>query len=526
MNWLSHGVKVGLLAMLLVGGGYVVWSGIGTTASGSKNYTLSAKFRDASGLPVGSAVMIAGLPVGEISVLAIDGRYAKLTFLVRDDVVVWSNAVVLKKSSSLLGAYYLEIDPGMPQSINSGGQQVQNTRLEDGDTIERVVEATSPDELMRRIEETMPNVDNVLLSVRDLADDLRRIVNGPLQSIMDRVDDLVQSEAETVSRILARADRSLERIELITADVRKVTRGSDEKVDKILDNIEKASQEARELIASVQKEVEDTGTKVREKLDLVDEVLVSSSSIAKKIDENEGTLGRLVNDPTIADNVEEITEDAKDFLGGLFGLQTYVGLRTEFNVFSRLSRSYVTVELATRPDKFYYIEFERGPRGGYPEVTLEYDPTVDRTQYVRKVLIEDKLRFTFQIAKRINWATFRFGIKESTGGVGVDIETTWLGRTLRVNTDVFDMSFDQLPRLKVSAAYEVFKNLYVLGGIDEALNDPETLVIDTGEFDEPVQFEEFRYGRDYFLGAMLRFNDRDLAALLTVGGSTVTKAAE
>ena len=37
----------------------------------------------------------------------------------------------------------------------------------------------------------------------------------------------------------------------------------------------------------------------------------------------------------------------------------------------------------------------------------------------------------------------------------------------------------------------------------------------------PIQFETFRFGRDYFLGGMLQFNDEDLAALLTVGGSAL-----
>ncbi|MEM9488744.1 MAG: MlaD family protein [Myxococcota bacterium] len=521
MNWLSSGVKVGVLALLLVGGSFIVWRSIGTKASGEESYELGAKFRDASGLPVGSRVMIAGLPVGEIASLSIDGRYARLGFVVRDDIVVWSNAVVLKKSSSLLGAYYLEIDPGTPESVDPEGNRVDNTRLGDGDVVPRVVEATSPDQLMRRIEESMPNVDRVLLSVRDLSEDLRRIVNGPLESTMNRIDDLVQNEAETVSRILARADSSLERIELITQDVRKVTRGADKKVDSILDNIDEAAAEARELIATTQREIEDTGAKVREKLDLVDEVLVSSSSIARKIDENEGTLGRLVNDPAIADNFEEITEDVGDFVGGLVSMQTYVGLRSEYNVLAQSARHYLQVELATRPDRYYFIELERGPRGEYPEVTLEYDPTVDRNQYIRRVLIKDQFRFTFQLARRIGWATFRWGIKESTGGVGVDINTAWMGRRLSINSDLYGFSFDQYPRLKVSAAYEIFRHIYILGGVDEILNEPERLVIDTGEFDEPVQFDELRYGRDFFLGAMLRFNDRDLASLLTIGGSAI-----
>lgn len=522
MKAVSQGVKVGVLFTLFVGGAYGIWKSIGTSPSGENSVEMSALFRDASGLPVGSRVMVAGLPVGEITDLSIEGRYGRVTFHIRRDVEIWSNAVVLKKSSSLLGAYYLEVDPGNVKRIGPTGTIIENKRLNDGDTIEQVVEATTVDELIRRVDESMPNVDKVLLSVRDLSEDLRNVVNGPLASTANRIDDLVQRESETVSSILARADRSMARIELITSDIRNITGGADKQVEAILSELEEASKEARNLMVSARSEVEQTGVTVREKLDLVDDVLASTSSVARKIDQNEGTLGRLVNDPAIADNVEEITDDVRGFVNTLTGMQTYVGLRSEYNIVSGLTRHIVSVELATRPDKYYLIELEKGPRGDYPEVTLEYDPSVDPSQYVRRVRIEDKIRFTFQFAKRIGAFTFRYGLKQSTGGIGLDWNTRLLNRRLRLNLDVFDASFDQWPRVKVTAAYELFKNLYILGGIDEALNASEEFPIALGNFDEPIQFDKFVYGRDYFLGAMLRFNDRDLATLLTVGGSALT----
>jgi len=46
-----------------------------------------------------------------------------------------------------------------------------------------------------------------------------------------------------------------------------------------------------------------------------------------------------------------------------------------------------------------------------------------------------------------------------------------------------------------------------------------------GTSDVPIQFDSFRYGRDYFFGGMLRFNDEDLSALLSVGGSALGSAA-
>jgi len=72
----------------------------------------------------------------------------------------------------------------------------------------------------------------------------------------------------------------------------------------------------------------------------------------------------------------------------------------------------------------------------------------------------------------------------------------------------------------------MFRYLYILGGIDEALNPPDQLNIVTGTDDVPIQFEEFKFGRDFFLGGMIRFNDQDLAALLAVGGSALGSVAE
>jgi phospholipid/cholesterol/gamma-HCH transport system substrate-binding protein len=541
MKSLSTSIRVGVLFVLLTVGSYLVWKNLGQNPAGKDNYTLFAKFRDASGLPKGSKVVVAGLPKGEVIALEIEGRYAKVTFKVDNEITVWTSAVIIKKARSLLGDNYLEIDPGEEVKQAPDGTRQSFTKLgpncptyRDSDRrksdacrqIPNVVEATTPDQLLHRMEQTLPNVDRVLESVRDLSEDVRRIVNGPLQSVATRVDGLVQREAGTVGDIIERADRSMAKIEQITNDLRAITKGADPRIDRILKNLDDASSEAKDLVATAKGELQQTGDALRGKLDKLDGVIGNTDSISKKINDGQGTLGQLVNDPAIANNVEQITDDAKGFLGTLFGLKAYVGLRSEYNYHAELLRHYVTVELHTRPDKFYLIELERGPRGGYPDVRLEFDPTVDPNHWIRKTVIEDKLRFTFQFAKRFSWLTLRYGLKESTGGVGADVDLNWFRRDLRLSADVFDASFDHYPRIKLTAAFEVFRHLYVLGGVDELLNTPNTLQIITGASDVPIQFDTFTYGRDWFFGGMLRFNDEDLAALLTVGGSAIGGASK
>ncbi|RMH37263.1 MAG: MCE family protein [Deltaproteobacteria bacterium] len=534
MKNLSQGIKVGILVLLMTVGSYGVWKMIGRRASGGGSYALAAQFRDASGLPIGSRVVIAGLPVGEIAELQIQGRYARVVMKLRDDLrdKVYDNAVAMKKSSSLLGDYYIEIDPGTPTSIDPAGDRRTHAPLPDGAEIERVVEATSPDALMRRIEQSMPKVDEVLVSVRDLSEDVRALVNGPIASMANRLDRLVQEQARTVESILARTDDALARIQDITRDIRAITRDADDKVDRIL-------AETEQLVTRTREEIEQTGASVREKLDLVDEFLDRSTSIATKIDEDKGTLGRLVNDSTLADNLEDITGDAKNFVRTLFGMETWVGLRSEFHYWPNETSNlfagnhYVSVELRTRPDKFYLIEFNRGFRGAFPETELVVDPVTNdngTTEFRRRVRIRDGTRITFQFGKRIGWASLRFGIKESSGGVGIDGQ--WFDDRLKVSADVFDTTFDALPRLKLTAAYSFFRHIYVIAGMDDVLNRHQVIQPEPqdagGGFEGgiPIAFEDFHTGRSAFFGAYLQFNDLDLTALLTIGSGILMAAAE
>ena len=80
MKSISAGVRVAILFLLLAVGSYLVWKNLGQDPAGANNYTLYAKFRDASGLPKGSKVVVAGLPQGEVTELEVEGRYAKVTF--------------------------------------------------------------------------------------------------------------------------------------------------------------------------------------------------------------------------------------------------------------------------------------------------------------------------------------------------------------------------------------------------------------------------------------------------------------
>ncbi len=513
--------KVGATVLLTLLLAFLGFRFVAKGIQGSAGYRVYGLFRDATGLVDKSRVQTAGLNVGEIVDRRLDGPLARVTMRVRPEVVLWSNATLFKKTASLLGEFYLEIDPGTPESPDPmTGQIRKNEILKDGDQIKNVVEAVTVTDILVQVNETLP-------VLRSILQDVRQITRGPLQ-------DIAQSVKSGVDRNSAAAEKLLGHLDQIALDVRGITGGpANTDIRKSISNIKDITDGVKQLIGTGQTEVGSTGQKIRSNLDKIsvaidnlNRTLENVAAVSDKVKKGEGTVGRLLNDDTIANNVEQITSDAGSFIRSLTRLQTIVGLRSEYNVLANTLKTYVAVELQSKPDRFFLIELIDDPRGlrrTQRTFTTTDDPSKPQTVNTETVTVSDQFRFTFQIAKRLFLLngrvvlTGRFGIKESTGGLGGDVDiplslaSNW-ARTLTIKLDLFDFRTNNSPRLKVLAAFEFFRHLWVVGGIDDAFNDRGP---GAGGFT----------GRDYFFGVQLTFNDDDLRSLLTIGGAALLGSA-
>jgi phospholipid/cholesterol/gamma-HCH transport system substrate-binding protein len=513
--------KVGATVLLTLFLAFLGFRFVAKGIQGSAGYRVYGLFRDATGLVDKSRVQIAGLNIGEIIDRRLDGSAARVTVRIAPNVVLWSNATVFKKTASLLGEFYLEIDPGTEEAPDPiTGKIVKNEILKDGDQIKNVVEAVTTTDILVQVNETLP-------VLRSILQDVRQITRGPLQ-------DIAQSVKSGVDRNSAAAERLLGHLDQIALDVRGITGGpSNGDIKKSISNIREITEGVKSLIGTGQNEVGSTGEKIRSNLDKIsiaidnlNKTLENGAAITDKVRRGEGTVGRLLNDDTIANNVEQITSDAGSFIRGLTRLQTLVGLRSEYNVLANTLKTYVAIELQSKPDRFFLIELIDDPRGlrkTQRTFTTTDDPTKPQTVNTETVTVSDQFRFTFQIAKRLFLLngrialTGRFGIKESTGGLGGDVDipltlaSNW-ARTLTIKVDLFDFRTNTYPRLKVLAAFEFFRHLWLVGGIDDAFNNRGP---GAGGFT----------GRDYFFGVQLTFNDDDLRSLLTIGGAALLGSA-
>lgn len=519
MKSLGPAIKVSITFLGAIAVGYWAFMMLakGRCAGEQTGLTLHAYFQDATGLVEKSRVQIAGLNVGhivsrELNVhpprpqLIHEKRFARITVAIKDGVVVYSNATVIKRSASLLGEFYLDIDPGTYDWVDAAGRHHRGEVLKSGDEIRNVKEAATTDQLMREVSDVVP-------VLKDIAEDIREFTKGPLKDISENVNQGIAENRDSIKHILSNVDE-------ITSDLRSITQGTHGDVSQIIEDIKSITGSIRGIVGRSDQDVKETTDKVKSSLDKLssaidklDNALGNVADVTADIREGKGTVGRLIKDDTLVNDVEGVVKDAGGFVHSLTALQTWVGLRSEYNFMANAIKTYVSVEIRPRPDKYYLIELIDDPRGARQvnqRITRSDDPSKPELTREETVEISDAFRFTFQFAKRISLATFRFGIKESTGGVGLDLH--FARDRLRFETDLFDFKANIWPRFKATAAWEFFRRLYVVGGIDDAFNDrPEN---GTGG------------GRDYFLGAQLRFNDEDLKSLLLFGGSAISGVAK
>lgn len=118
-------------AVLAVALGFVIYAGQVTGFSGGQDeYALTASFRSADGVTVGTDVRMAGVKVGRVTRIELDPETyrAATVFTVRDGIDVPDDSAVAVSSEGLLGGNYVEILPGGSPFYYAPGDEIEFTQ--------------------------------------------------------------------------------------------------------------------------------------------------------------------------------------------------------------------------------------------------------------------------------------------------------------------------------------------------------------------------------------------------------------
>ncbi len=488
----TQAAKVGLFFVATAVAVFVIYRTVSKEVGGGNGYVVHAYIKDATGIANHSRVAIAGIPVGSIEKISLEQGRARVDVRVSKDTVLYANSRLGVKSASLLGENIIVLTAGTDEP-----------KKKDGDEIETMAEARSVEDLKEQVGRI---ADLIQAVVQQLAASVGTDKGGQnMRAILDNLAQATEAINMTVRENRTYINETLKNVNTITAH-------SQPQIDKILENVRVITEEVRVLVAqnsgdpkSGGGEIRDTVTRLNKASKSLESALDHIDHISDRIDKGEGTIGRLTKDEALINEVQGVAEGVNDYVGNISRLQTIVGLRSDYNFLANTVKSYVEVRLQPREDKYYLIELVNDPRGKTSFTQTDTDTTDPRApSHYRTVTTTttDAFRFSLMFARRLGPFTGRFGIKESTGGLGLDVHL--LQNRFEVSNDLFGFGEEIQPRFRVWVGYEFIHRLWLLGGVDHLFLPNR---------------------RDYFLGLQLRFTDEDLKTILPFSGSAgaVTK---
>jgi phospholipid/cholesterol/gamma-HCH transport system substrate-binding protein len=453
---------------------FAVYRYVDERSATESGYGVYAYFDDVQGLVAKSRVLVAGIPVGYISSIRLDGDRARVDLRIEGEIKLYEDARVTMRSLSLLGERVLVVRPGTPGL----------PEIPDGGEILAADKGVGTDDIMI-------TVNDIAQSVKKITAQMERAFGSEeagdrMQSALWNLSDALENIKEVTDEAGPRLVRIMENVELATDDLSEI-------IHKRRGDIDRGMGEVDDTIASIHRAAEQLNA-----------VLADVKEVTGRTARGEGTIGRLTQDEALIDEVEGVAEGLNSFVGGLNRLRTIVELRSEYYALSNAFKTYFSIYLKPREGRYFLVQFVDDPRGSVTvteSIIRQSPPPLFYPNEYRRTEISrsNRLKFSAEFGKTIAFATFRFGIIESTGGLGLDIKV--IKDRLEINTDMFNFGRQIWPRIRVRAGFELVKRFWLLAGIDNAAN----------------------IGRDYFVGLQLRFDDEDLKPLIPLGAVAIPR---
>ncbi|HVY49766.1 MAG TPA: MlaD family protein [Minicystis sp.] len=474
-------------AFIVVGAGalYMGYRFISPTTGTSGGYKVWAYLPDVTGVAPKSRVTISGIQVGTIDKIWLDHGHARVDIKMFPTQRLFDDAAIAKRSTSLIGESVIVLSPG------TEGLPV----IPDGGQIKRYMEEPT-------IESLEGQVSDILKDVKEVTNSLKNTVGS--DQGQKQIGEILKNLAEVTEQLNETVKENRTAVRQTINNVNAITGESRPQIAEILKNVRQVTEEVRKMTSATEGpagkpgEIKDTVTRIDNASHNLESMLQHADNVAARLDKGEGTLGRLTKDETLINEVEGVVEDVGELVGGIGRIQTVVGLRSDYNFLANTIKTYVELRLQPSEDKYYDIELINDPRGKTSITQTDYDTTnPNLPSHYRDITVSttNSFRFSFQFAKRFGAFTGRFGIKESTGGIGLDLHL--LDDRFELRQDLFGFGEELSPRWRVALAYEFIRKLWLLGGVDDILSSNR---------------------RDYFVGLQLRFNDQDLKTILPFAG--------
>lgn len=473
-------VKVGVFATLCLAVlAVLIWKIEDLHLFEEKGKRLGAVFDSVAGLDDKASVRIAGVRVGRVDGVGLDGNRARIEILLDEALPLTVGSTARIANLGLLGEKYVEIVPGPPGA----------PPLPDG----AVLEGTTP-----------PSFDDAMAKLEDIGSSIQEMTGsfgGDLGGNVNGLIAEIQATAREI-RMLVAANRA--NVDSTVANFNRVSATLAEELPRLAQQMDRALEQIRVVVEENRENLKAGMGNVRELTDKLQTSADNLNQISGKIASGEGTIGKLVNDEEAYDQVLSTLDSIQ---GGVATLSDTLGAIRKFNLDLNLhgwylpdleeSQSGLLIDIDPQDSQRLYRAGVASPPFGKRRDKTQTITTTnpDGTSSVSTVhtVSEEKSYvvtglFGYRAPRDLKlWA----GIIENTGGAQVEYPLLRDKLWLSFEAFDFDRPNDLDPHLRLTGRWFFHPNLYLVGG-----------------YDDPLE------GDSFFLGGGIRWRDDNLKYLL------------
>ncbi len=294
----AHEIGVGCLVVVAVGILGFMALKIGAIRSIGTTLDVNVRLADAAGLSTGAVVSVAGVQVGRVESLRVEGAEAVALLSVDKAAAIRNDAKVAVRARSVLGEKYVELTPVAADA----------PLLADGGTLVANGKSVEIDQLVTQLGPIVSALDPAAFKVlgdalkddperaKRMLDDAERLLhNAALAS--DALPDIAERAKSTLSSVERTSDEARPVLRRVDGAVASVSRTA-EKADRLVDSVDPAKVEALlDELAAAAREGRLVVERVNRATGKAESLLEKADSITRedilRVTQEEGVLIRL-----------------------------------------------------------------------------------------------------------------------------------------------------------------------------------------------------------------------------------------
>lgn len=293
MNTTAQSIRVGLFFIFGVALIYVMWDTLDNRGATSRNtYTLRADFKDLRTLKSGDEVRMAGVRIGNVSSVGLDGSRAYAKMRIEQSFRIPADSVATINTVGLLGNNYISITPGTDTATLAANSTIKTTEGADLNT------------LIAQMSDIGSRVDDVLGGLQSTlgggeSGDLFANLNALIEENRQRINDTL-TNFEKISAQIAGGEGTLGK--LLTDDtayVRLLATADD--ISGAAKGVQNLTDEAESIFAAIKDGQGALGVLLYDDQigDNLRMTVANITDFSAKLNNDDSTIGRLLTDDSL-----------------------------------------------------------------------------------------------------------------------------------------------------------------------------------------------------------------------------------